>query len=123
MRGFRVYEQKTKYRFYKLYVRDFQIKDATKKSQMAYKKPKLPQNTRHETSCINGGNNEMLENNNVRKHEVSRWVYRCKDGNICLTVSVPARVWEFGDGIKIIDIGGNQNSSAPMVSQRWKSKT
>ena len=90
MKGFTVYEQKTKYRFYKFYVRDFQIKDATKKSQMSYKKPKLPQNTGHETSCINGGNNEMLENNNVRKHEVSRWVYRCKDGNICLTVSVPA---------------------------------
>ena len=57
---------------------------------MPCNKPKDPQHTRHKTSCINGGNNEMLENNNARKHEISRLVYRCKDCNICLTVSVPA---------------------------------
>ena len=57
---------------------------------MPYNKPKDPQHTRHKTSYINGGNNEMLENNNARKHEISRWVYRCKDGDICLTVTLPA---------------------------------
>ena len=56
---------------------------------MPYNKPKDPQHTRHKTSCINGGNNEMLENNNARKHEISRWVYRCKDGDICLS-TLPA---------------------------------
>ena len=29
---------------------------------MSYNKQEDPQNTRHKTSCINGGNNEMLEN-------------------------------------------------------------
>ena len=94
---------------------------------MPYNKQEDPQHTRHKTSCINGGNNEMLENDNARKHEISRLVYRSKDGNICLTVSVPVVsiykaviiIWYFGDGIKIIDIGGKQNLSAPMVSQRW----
>ena len=47
-------------------------------------------NIQDKTSCINGWSNEMLENNNARKHEISRWVYRWKDGDICLTVSVPA---------------------------------
>ena len=71
-------------------MRDFGIKEATKKSQMPYSKPKDPQRTRHKTSGINGGNNEMLENNNARKHKIPRWVYRCKDSDIYLTVSVPA---------------------------------
>ena len=53
-------------------MRDFRIKEATKKSQMRYNKPKDPQHTRHKTSCINGANNEMLENNNARKHEIPR---------------------------------------------------
>ena len=53
-------------------MRDFRIKEATKKSQMRYNKPKDPQHTRYKTSCINGGNNEMLENNNARKHEIPR---------------------------------------------------
>ena len=57
---------------------------------MSYNQPKDTQHTRHKTFCINGGNNEMLGNNNARKHEISRWVYRWKDGDICLTVSVPA---------------------------------
>ena len=57
---------------------------------MSYNKSKDPQYTRLKTSCINGGNNEMLENNNARKHDISRWVYRCKHGDICLTVVVPA---------------------------------
>ena len=39
---------------------------------MSYNKPKDPQHTRYKTSCINGGNNEMLGNNNARKHEISR---------------------------------------------------
>ena len=69
---------------------DFRIKEATKKSKMPYNKPKDPQHTWHKTFCINGGNNEMLENNNATKHEIPRWVYRCKDSDICLTVSVPA---------------------------------
>ena len=69
---------------------DFRIKEATKKSKMPYNKPKDQQHTRHKTFCINGGNNEMLENNNATKHEIPRWVYRCKDSDICLTVSVPA---------------------------------
>ena len=90
MRSFRVYEQKTKYKFYKFYVRDFRIKEDTKKSQILYNKPKDPQHTRHKTSCINGGNNEIFENNNARKHELSRWFYRCKDGDMCLTVLVLA---------------------------------
>ena len=60
------------------------------KSQLPYNKSKDPQHTRLKTSCINGGNNEMLENNNARKHDISRWVYRCKHGDICLTVAVPA---------------------------------
>ena len=68
----------------------FELKKPQKKSQMPYNKPKDPQHTRHKTSCINGGNNEMLENNNARKNEIPRWVYRCKDSDICLTVSVPA---------------------------------
>ena len=57
---------------------------------MPYNKPKDPQHTRHKTSCVNGRNDETLESNNARKHEISRLVYRCKDGNICLAVSVPA---------------------------------
>ena len=39
---------------------------------MPYNKPKDPQYTRHKTFCINGGNNEMLENNNATKHEIPR---------------------------------------------------
>ena len=39
---------------------------------MSYNKSKDPQHTRLKTSCINGGNNEMLGNNNARKHEISR---------------------------------------------------
>ena len=70
-------------------MRDFQIKEATKKSQMPYNKQEDPQHTRHKTFCINGANNEMWENDNARKHEISKWVYRSKDGNICLTVLVP----------------------------------
>ena len=31
----------------------------------------------------------MEENNNARKHEISRWVYRCKHGDICLS-TLPA---------------------------------
>ena len=37
---------------------------------MPYKKLKDPQHTRHKTSCINGENNEMLKNNNARKHKI-----------------------------------------------------
>ena len=39
---------------------------------MSYNKPKYTQHTRHKTSCINGLSNEMLGNNNARKHEISR---------------------------------------------------
>ena len=53
-------------------MRNFQIKEATKKSQMPYNKPKNPQHARHKTSCITGGNNKMLENDNARKHEKPR---------------------------------------------------
>ena len=73
-------------------MRDFQIKEATKKSQMSYNKPKNPQHARHKTSCINGGNNEMLENDNARKHEKPRWVYRCKDSDICLTALLQVKL-------------------------------
>ena len=64
----------------------FELNKQQQKSQLLYNKSKDPQHTR----LINGGNNEMLENNNARKHEISRWVYKWKDGDICLTVSVPA---------------------------------
>ena len=46
----------------------FELNKQQQKSQLPYNKSKDPQHTR----LINGGNNEMLENNNARKHEISR---------------------------------------------------